>query len=124
MLDEEAAMTSQRDTGGGTQASEEGLCQMRAVHQRHLDALDSAVSLADEMAQALQSGNPFGFGQDGAAAFESANALTTALHVAVRQERDNLEKLWGNFRTWGELIANTDGEAAQSIERAAPEGGR
>ncbi|ADG98680.1 hypothetical protein Srot_2229 [Segniliparus rotundus DSM 44985] len=116
-------MAPQRDTGGGAQASEEGLGQMRAVHQRHLDTLHGAASLADEMAQALQSGNPFGSGEDGAAAFQSANALTAALRLAVRQERDNVEKLWGNFQTWGELIANTDREAAQSIHSAAPEEG-
>ncbi|EFV13085.1 hypothetical protein [Segniliparus rugosus] len=110
--------------GAGTQVSEEGLDQMRGVHQRHLDNLSAAVSLAGEMARALQAGNPFGLGEDGSAAYRSASALTNALHTAVQDERDNLEKLWANFRTWGELVTNTDLGAAQSIASAAPHGER
>ncbi|MGL6236210.1 MAG: hypothetical protein ACRC20_12795 [Segniliparus sp.] len=116
-------MTSQVNTGG-TQVSEEGLDQMRRVHQQYLDQLGAAASLADGMAQSLQGGNPFGLGEDGSAAHQSASTLTGALSEAVRREQDNLEKLWGNFRTWGQLIANTDLGAAQSIAGAAPEGGR
>ena len=113
-------MTSQV-AGGGTQVSEEGLDQMRGVHQRHFDNLSGAVSLAGEMAQALQAGNPFGLGEDGSAAYQSASALTSALQTAVHDERDNLEKLWAHFRTWGELITNTDLGAAQSIASAVPQ---
>ena len=115
-------MTSQVNVSG-TQVSEEGLDQMRRVHQQHLDRLDAAVSLAQGMAQSLQTGNPFGLGEDGSAAYQSASALTTALSEAVVREKDNLEKLWGNFRTWGELITNLDLGAAQSITGAVPEGG-
>lgn len=114
-------MTSQVNVSG-TQVSEEGLNQMRRVHQQYLDRLGSAVSLAEATAQSLQAGNPFGLGEDGAAAYQSASALTGALSEAVRREKDNLEKLWGNFRTWGELITNTDLGAAQDIAGAAPEG--